>query len=283
MTSRVSSEDIPKKLDALEIPFRADLNDAKGIYESLWQKNEDRAMDVVLATNMLSVGVDINRIGLMAVNGQPKSTAEYIQATSRVGRSFPGLVCTVLTWSRPRDLSHYESFNHYHSTFYAHVEAQSVTPFTPRALDRGMMGAMISRLRMNDENFTPNRGAEEMTSPGISEAIDVVNILSERAWMIMDDQDVKDLSENMSKERFDMWAQEANLGGRNLGYESRPNDGLVPMLRKPGSHAWDKFTVPFSMREVEPGVRLVMEEGNLGSEPEWEHQPEPKDDEEGES
>ena len=71
---------------------------------------------------MLSVGVDINRIGLMVVNGQPKNTAEYIQATSRVGRSFPGLVCTVLTWSRPRDLSHYETFEHYHATFYKHVE-----------------------------------------------------------------------------------------------------------------------------------------------------------------
>lgn len=131
LTSRVSSQDIPKYLDNLEVRFKAELDPASGKFVTKWQDGEDRAIDVVLATNMLSVGVDVNRLGLMAVNGQPKGTAEYIQATSRVGRSFPGLVCTVLTWARPRDLSHYETFEHYHATFYKHVEAQSVTPFSP--------------------------------------------------------------------------------------------------------------------------------------------------------
>ena len=122
-----------------------------------------------------------------------------------------------------------------------------------------------------------------MTNPGSTEALDVVNVLSERAWRVMDDQEVKDLSENMSKERFDLWAREANLGGRNLGYEARSGTGLVPLLRKPGAHAWDKFTVPFSMREVEPGVRLVMDSDAIDLGPDWQHPPEPKDDEGGES
>ena len=124
-----------------------------------------KPVDLVLATNMLSVGVDVDRLGLMVVNGQPKGAAEYIQATSRVGRSHPGLVATVLTWSRPRDLSHYETFEHYHDTFYQHVEAQSVTPFSPRAVDRGLTGLSMSILRLKHSELAPNIGASKMDSP----------------------------------------------------------------------------------------------------------------------
>lgn len=90
--------------------------------------------------------------------GQPKNTSEYIQATSRVGRSVdgPGLVCTVYNWSRPRDLSHYERFEHYHETFYKHVEALSVTPFSARALDRGLSGVMVALMRLAEERLNGN-------------------------------------------------------------------------------------------------------------------------------
>ena len=118
-----------------------------------------RPLDVLLATNMISVGVDVQRLGLMVVAGQPKTTAEYIQATSRVGRAHPGLVCTVFNWARPRDLSHYESFEHYHATFYQHVEALSVTPFSPRALDRGLTALLVSLVRLPGSEFNPNRAA----------------------------------------------------------------------------------------------------------------------------
>src|SRR5204863_5087443 len=136
--------------------------------------------------NMLSVGVDVNRLGLMAVNGQPKTTAEYIQATSRVGRASPGLDCTVLTWSRPRDLSHYETFEHYHATFYKHVEAQSVTPFAPRAMDRGLTGTIVSLLRLSDEVLNATLGAGQLKTAGIPKAEDANASISDRAGKVAD-------------------------------------------------------------------------------------------------
>ena len=256
LTSRVSSREIPRKLDQLELEFK-----------ERWEKNEARAIDIVLATNMLSVGVDVPRLGLMAVNGQPKNTAEYIQATSRVGRSHPGLVCTVLTWSRPRDLSHYETFEHYHASFYKHVEAQSVTPFAPRALDRGLTGAMVSLLRLENEELNPNEGAQALDSPVKDSASKVREVVSERAWKVKD-KTAKTTADSMAAERIDKWVKEAIKPGRSLGYEKRQKRGdLAALLKKPGASAWDEFTVPMSMREVEPGVRLVMDDSMYSTEP----------------
>jgi hypothetical protein len=256
LTSRVSNKEIPKKLDQLEVKFKP-----------TWEKGETRAIDIVLATNMLSVGVDVNRIGLMVVNGQPKNTAEYIQATSRVGRSFPGLVCTVLTWSRPRDLSHYETFEHYHATFYKHVEAQSVTPFAARALDRGLTGAMVSLLRLENDFMNPNPGAQSLDSSGKGEALRARKVLSERAWKVKD-KAARTTADNMTADRIDRWVKESVKAGRRLGYETERGQGdLAALLKKPGALAWDEFTVPMSMREVEPGVQLIMDASKHSSEP----------------
>lgn len=256
LTSRVSNKEIPKKLGQLEVKFKP-----------TWEKGETRAIDIVLATNMLSVGVDVNRIGLMVVNGQPKNTAEYIQATSRVGRSFPGLVCTVLTWSRPRDLSHYETFEHYHATFYKHVEAQSVTPFAARALDRGLTGAMVSLLRLKNDSMNPNSGAQSLDSSGKEEALRARKVLSERAWKVKD-KAARTTANNMTADRIDLWVKESVKPGRRLGYETERGQGdLAALLKKPGALAWDEFTVPMSMRDVEPGVQLIMDASKHSSEP----------------
>jgi hypothetical protein len=265
LTSRVSSRDIPKKLKQLEV-----------LYKKKYEKDEMKALDIVLATNMLSVGVDIDRLGLMAVNGQPKNTAEYIQATSRIGRKFPGLVLTVLTWSRPRDLSHYETFEHFHASFYKHVEAQSVTPFSSRALDRGLTGTMVSLLRLGNEDFNPNLGAQKMENSGSPEADAVCSALANRAWKVKNNKHSKDLTAKMIKDRIDRWVREALKPNRRVGYEAVHGTGdIVALLKKPGSTVWTDFTVPMSMREVEPAVQLIMDDSPHQEGPPWKY-PTPK-------
>lgn len=280
LTSRVSSRDIPKYLDQLEVKFNASYDAAEGAYVTRWAEGEARAIDVVLATNMLSVGVDVNRLGLMVVNGQPKGTAEYIQATSRVGRSSPGLVCTVLTWARPRDLSHYETFEQYHATFYKHVEAQSVTPFSPRAMDRGLTGTLLSVMRLDNATFNPNPGAAALDRPDRPEAVEARDVLVERAWGVSLEESSRQLASAELKSRLDAWSAAANVPGRNLAYEKKgaARATTVGLLNRPGFQPWDDFTVPMSMREVEPPVRLVMNTNRFtGGDPSWTARP-PSDD-----
>lgn len=120
LTSRVTTDKVAEARRRLDCGF-----------------HEKQRVDCAIATNMISVGLDVQRLGLMVVFGQPKTHSEYIQATSRVGRDErrPGLVATLLNIHKPRDRSHYERFRHYHETFYRSVEVGSVTPFSARALD----------------------------------------------------------------------------------------------------------------------------------------------------
>ena len=143
LTSRIPAKDIPSLLVEMERTL-----------------GTGSALDMLLCTNMISVGVDIQRFGLMTVTGQPKTSAEYIQATSRVGRQPPGLILTLYNWSRPRDLSHYERFRTYHSMMYRHVEAGSVTPFSSRARDKGLHGVFVGILRLLDVRLAGNNGAQ---------------------------------------------------------------------------------------------------------------------------
>ena len=127
---------------------RGEIREALDAVEKNYDSGE--AIDVLPCTNMLSVGVDIGRLGQMIVKGQPKSTAEYIQATSRVGRDNdrpPGVVITLFSSTRPRDRSHYETFISYHQALYRNVEPSTVTPFSPKALDRTLHAALVFILR----------------------------------------------------------------------------------------------------------------------------------------
>lgn len=173
LTSNRTAEEVPEVLDRLERQF-----------PSGKPKPGQYPVDVLFASNMISVGVDIDRLGLMVVNGQPKTTAEYIQATSRVGRQTPGLVTVVYNWTRPRDISHYERFLSYHTGLYRHVEPTSVTPFSSRARDKGLAGVLSSLLRQGDPTLAPQQAAR-LFDPTDDWARQVINLIVQRASAVV--------------------------------------------------------------------------------------------------
>lgn len=150
-----------RRADALtELSSRANASDISRRLKDLERRlPSPEALDVLLATNMISVGVDVDRLGLMAVMGQPQTTAEYIQATSRVGRQYPGLVAVMLNSTRSRDRSHYEDFRSFHSALYREVESTSVTPFSARARDRGLHAVVVALARLMLPSARDNEAA----------------------------------------------------------------------------------------------------------------------------
>lgn len=143
ITSRMSSWQIPEKLNQLEVPYTS-----------------GKCLDTAVATNMIAVGMDVDRLGLMVVTGQPKQNSEYIQATSRIGRAYPGLVVTLYNAYRPRDLSHYENFTGYHAQLYRFVEGTTATPFSARARDRVLHALIISAIRLLYPEMANNEDAK---------------------------------------------------------------------------------------------------------------------------
>lgn len=145
LTGRLKHDEVPLALAKLEIERRAE---------------KDESVDVCLASNIIEVGVDVDRLSLIAVVGQPKSTAQYIQVTGRVGRKSdrPGLVVSLFSASKPRDRSHFERFRTYHERLYAQVEPTSVTPFSTPAVERALHGVMVGYVRQTG-------GSEETKTP----------------------------------------------------------------------------------------------------------------------
>ena len=144
LTSRLQNEEVPAAIKKLEVTTTSD-----GI-----------PVDICLASNIIEVGVDIDRLSLMAVIGQPKTTAQYIQVTGRVGRRVserPGLVVTIYSASKARDRSHFEKFRSYHEKLYAQVEPTSVTPFSRPVLDRALHAVMAAYTRQTANTHSAAR------------------------------------------------------------------------------------------------------------------------------
>jgi hypothetical protein len=296
LTSRISSGDISDVLKRLEIGFDTDLdtsNRRRAINQNFADvlasnkgksaQSKDRAefhpvterrnarqkgdrvpVDVVLATSMLQVGVDVSRFGLMVVTGQPKNTAEYIQASSRVGRDprRPGLVVTLYNWTRPRDLAHYEDFEHYHATFYRQVEALSVTPFTRRALDRGTTATFVAAVRNVAERHSRNADAQDvdLDHPLVQHVIDRMLARAEA----VDGDRGRGYFEERIKSFKDHWNQ-AKTGNTRLGYKkaTTKQQTLFGLLTRAGEGRWTDTTVAQSMRETENEINLLLPRQSL--------------------
>ena len=246
LTSRRTQEEVRDMLELLSIPAGA-----------------DGVLDAVLATNMVSVGVDIPRLGLMLVNGQPKGIAEYIQATSRVGRgSVPGLIVTVLNNAKARDRSHYESFATWHGTLYRDVEPTSVTPFASRARDRALHAVLVALVR----HLVPGMlDQPRLDDTAISDARALIGDIAARAKRIDPEEDAvtSELEQLLGN-----WVQRAPPS-----YWAQPNRSLLQdaeraaTMRAMGRRPGDALPTMNNMRSVEPSTpfrlaeRLRMDDG----------------------
>jgi hypothetical protein len=282
LTARIASSEIGRTLDRLGLEFDPEYDTTEAFRNRLAAQREnkkaptrkDAPFDVVLATSMLQVGVDVQRLGLMLVVGQPKNTAEYIQASSRVGRDSkrPGLVVTLGNWARPRDLAHYEQFRHYHETFYSQVEALSVTPYSPTSLDRGLDGLLVSVARVMqaplDDGLSQERNAWRIKDHRAAVERIAERLKARIAAAAQDEAAVKYASDRLVN-RIDRWADRANRAGdmhQTLVYErTGEGDKYLPLLMSPenaragiASSTQPPFVVANSMREVQPEINILV-------------------------
>ena len=247
LTSRRGPEELPKDLRQLRLSA----------------EESHEAVDAVLSSNMLSVGIDVQRLALMLMVGQPKTAAEYIQATSRVGRgSVNGIVVTLFRSNRARDRSHFETFRGYHDGLYRSVEPTSVTPWSLSSRDRSLAGAIISLFRhsfpmlaadgdagefdLSDDRF--RRSVETL----VGRFLDLVLESEEHEKDAVDEQVWRLIRE------WDRKAQGARDAGERLRYEHR-RGGDRALVKRFGQ-AGDEWLVGDSMRSVEPNVLIEVQE-----------------------
>ncbi|SSC25205.1 Helicase, partial [Klenkia terrae] len=283
LTSRIASAEIGRTLDRLGGEFNPDYDSSAAFGARMAAADagvsasprKDVPFDVVLATSMLQVGVDVQRLGLMLVVGQPKNTAEYIQASSRVGRDSddrPGLVVSLGNWARPRDLAHFEQFRHYHETFYAQVEALSVTPYSPTSLERGIDGLLVSVVRVlqaaTADGLSPEQAAGRIKQ-NLTAVQGLVSRLMQRIEAAAQDEDATKLADHLLVNRVEHWSKragEAVANGQTLVYErTGKGNAHMPLMISPenavavaGSSVPAPFRIANSMREVQPEINLLV-------------------------
>jgi len=208
-------------------------------------------IDVCLASNIIEVGIDISRLSLMAIVGQPKTTAQYIQVSGRVGRKpeRPGLILTIYSASKPRDRSHFEKFRTYHERLYAQVEPTSVTPFSGPAIDRALHAIIVGYLR---QMLPADQLSSTWPIPD-DEVADIISKIRDRVKRIYDDSEdqrhvLKDVDEGIQK-FLDNW----RLNEIRIW---EPKDGEEGLVYRAGTFvdpaiADRSYKTPQSMRNVD--------------------------------
>lgn len=225
-----------------------------------------RSPSIVLATNMISVGLDIDRLGLMVVAGQPQNTSEYIQATSRVGRRFPGLVFVAFNGQRSRDVSHFESFIPFHRSLYRSVEATTTTPFSARARDRGAHGVLVAGIRLAIEELRADESASAVEDFRQVILDKVISPLEDRARRVSE-EDAAPFRQRL-EELLDSWSTSAaeertKLYGTMNPY-LKPEEASEVLLQPAGNQSgFDQFEasgIPWqtltSLRDVDAETEL---------------------------
>ncbi|MFG1495173.1 helicase-related protein [Saccharospirillum sp. HFRX-1] len=232
LTGRLPGDEVSKAITELEVPT---------------DSQQGQSVDVCLSSNIIEVGVDIDRLSLMSIVGQPKTTSQYIQVTGRVGRKQdrPGLVVTIYAASKPRDRSHFEKFRSYHERLYSQVEPTSVTPFSRPALDRAVHAVMASYVRQFGDS-----DQAESPSPFPTALIDSIADLLNRRAEIVDPGELDSLRTIFSR-RANEWQR-----WQRLNWDGTLSLQDVPLMRPAGAYvAPDKARVswatPLSLRNVD--------------------------------
>jgi hypothetical protein len=251
--------ELPRRITpAVELTSRRSSSEIPVILRDLKRTCDDAgSYDVLLASNMISVGVDVPRLGLMVVNGQPKLIAEYIQATSRVGRTEPGLVITVFNNGKTRDRAYFETFTTWHGTLYREVEATSVTPFASRALDKAVHAVLVALVR---QRVVGMKAVPTMSSNQRTQANAVATIILQRARDV--DQEELPAVQRKVTSLLTEWEQRTDLqaywddfrGMRTLLISAEQ----AAALRAAKMNIRRSWPTPNSMRDVEPTTPFVM-------------------------
>jgi hypothetical protein len=244
LTGRLRGDEVQESIDSLDVP--TDSSAAKPV-------------DVCLASNIIEVGIDIDRLSLICIVGQPKTTSQYIQVTGRIGRrdDRPGLVVTIYGASKPRDRSHFERFRSYHERLYAQVEPTSVTPFSPPALDRALHAVMAAYARQT--------GSAELArnpDPYPQTLMDALKDIFISRVKLVDPLEEPNFQKAFD-ERERQWKR-----WRRIRWEGSSTNENTPLLREAGSYvlpsvAKISWSTPMSMRNVDAECEIEITQNYL--------------------